>query len=61
MINRAMRKAEVGTISISKDSIHHQLVHLKDKLPHTAKSTVVYHAPCAGKPNEPCDARYIGD
>jgi hypothetical protein len=54
-------EADVGTISISKDSLRHQLVHLKDKLPRYSKSGIVYHGPCAGKPHEPCDAHYIGE
>jgi hypothetical protein len=56
-----MSKVDVGTIPISKDSLCHQLVHLKDKLPRNTKSGVIYHAPCAGKLNKPCDDRYIGE
>jgi hypothetical protein len=60
-IGRAMRKAEVGTISNNKNPLHQQLVYLKDKVPHIHKSQVVYFAPCAGKPNNPCTAKYIGE
>jgi hypothetical protein len=61
MISRAMRKADIGTIAHSKGSLRDKLVRLKDKLPHTSKSGVIYHAPCAGKTNEPCTACYIGE
>jgi hypothetical protein len=30
-------------------------------IPHTHKSTVVYHAPCAGNINDPSTATYIGE
>jgi hypothetical protein len=60
-ITRAMRKADVGTIPMNKNSLRHQLVHLKDKLPKEDKSGVIYYAPCAGTTNVSCDARYIGE
>jgi hypothetical protein len=56
-----MRKADIGTIAVSKGSLRDKLVHLKDKLPYTTKSGVIYHAPCAGKIGESCDAHYIGE
>jgi hypothetical protein len=45
----------------NKNSPRTQLVHLKDPIPHTYKSSVVYHIPCAGSVNEPCAATYIGE
>jgi hypothetical protein len=51
----------LGIISSNKNSLRTQLVHLKDPIPHTHKSTVVYHAPCAGNINDPCLATYIGE
>jgi hypothetical protein len=61
MIGRALRKADVGVISNNKNSLRTQLVHLKDPIPHTHKSSVVYHIPCAGSNTNPCDATYIGE
>jgi hypothetical protein len=61
IISRALRKADVGIISSNKNSFLTQLVHLKDPIPHTHKSSVVYHAPCAGNINDPCTATYIGE
>jgi hypothetical protein len=45
IISMALRKTDVGIISSNKNSLRTQLVHLKDPIPHTHKSTVVYHAP----------------
>jgi hypothetical protein len=45
----------------NKNSLRNQLVHLKDPIPHTHKSSVVYHIPCAGSANDPCAATYIGE
>jgi hypothetical protein len=45
----------------TRNSLRTQLVHLKDPIPHTHMSTVVYHAPCAGNINDPCSATYIGE
>jgi hypothetical protein len=61
IISRALRKADMGIIFSNKNSLHTQLVHLKDPIPHTHKSSVVYHAPCAGHNNDPCTATYIGE
>jgi hypothetical protein len=61
IISRAFRKADMGIVSSNKNSLHFQLVHFKDPIPHTHKSSVVYHAPCAGNPNDPCTATYIGE
>jgi hypothetical protein len=61
IISRAFCKADVGIISSNKNSLCTQLVHLKDPIPHTHKSTVVYHVPCAGNINDPCSATYIGE
>jgi hypothetical protein len=51
----------VGIISSNKNSLRTELVYLKDAIPHNHKSTVVYHAPCAGKINDPCTATFIGE
>jgi hypothetical protein len=61
MIGRSLCRAELGIITNNKNSLRSQLVHLKDRIPHTHKSSVVYHAPCAGQPNSPCSARYVGE
>jgi hypothetical protein len=61
IISRALRKANIGTTSSNKNSLGTQLVHLKDLIPHIYKSTVVYHAPCAGNINDPCSATYVGE
>jgi hypothetical protein len=61
IVSRALRKADVGTTSKNKNSLRTQLVHLKDPIPHIHKSTVVYHAPCAGNTNDPCSATYVGE
>jgi hypothetical protein len=45
----------------NKNSLRTQLVHLKDPILHTHKSSVVYHIPCAGSINDPCAATYIGE
>jgi hypothetical protein len=51
----------VGIISSNKNSLHTQHVHLKDPIPHTHKSSVVYHTPCVGNINDPWTATYIGE
>jgi hypothetical protein len=51
----------VGTITNIKNFLRTQHVHLKDPIPHTHKSTVVYHTPCAGNPHNPCSATYVGE
>jgi hypothetical protein len=61
MIARAFRKADVGVIMGNKNSLRTQLVHLKDPIPHTQKSSVVYHILCAGSINKSCAATYIGE
>jgi hypothetical protein len=61
IISRAFRKADVGIVFSNKNSLRTQLVHLNDPIPHTHKSSVVYHAPCAGNNNDPCIATYIGE
>jgi hypothetical protein len=61
IISQALRKADVGNVSSNKNSLRTQLVHLKDPVPHTHKSSVVYHISCAGSVNKPCVATYIGE
>jgi hypothetical protein len=61
MVGRALRKADVGVVAVNKNSLHTQLVHLKDPVLHTHKSSVVDHIPCTGSNTDPCDATYIGE
>jgi hypothetical protein len=61
IISRALCKADVGTTSSNNNSLRTQLVHLKDPIPHIYKSTVVYHAPCAGNTHDLCSATYVGE
>jgi hypothetical protein len=61
IISRAFRKADVGVVTSNKNPLRTQLIHLKDPIPHTHKSSVVYHIPCAGSVNKPCAVTYIGE
>jgi hypothetical protein len=61
IISRAFRKADMGIISTNRNSLCTQLIDLKDSIPHTHKSSVIYYAPCAGNTNDPCIATYIGE
>jgi hypothetical protein len=61
MVGRAFRKADVGVVAINKNSLRTQLVHLKDPVLYTHKSSVVYHIPCAGSNTNLCDVTYIGE
>jgi hypothetical protein len=60
IITRAMCKADICTYLVSTGSLRQHMVHLKNRLSPLTKSAVVYHAPCAGKLDQPCDAKYIG-
>jgi hypothetical protein len=61
MIGRCLRRANVGVMTYNRNSLRSQLVHLKDPIPHNHRTSVVYHASCAGRPLSPCSARYIGE